>query len=83
MFPPSQSLRSSTDQLIWVTSVIPEPDTSAPVFTNVDVGENVLEYWKHNAVDRFSSQRAYYVDGEGDGGDATDMWTEKTIMTSE
>lgn len=78
--PPPESVRHGDEQVIWVTSLVPEPDTTLPMF-HERVSENVQSYHRHNGVKRFSSVRPYARDrGEID---TVLTWTEKTVLTSE
>lgn len=77
--PPPESVRHGDEQVIWITSLTPEPDASLPVFRDA-VPENVQSYYRYNGVKRFSSVRPYARD-RGDV-DTVLAWTEKTIVTS-
>lgn len=72
-------MRNGDEQVIWITSVIPEPDLSQPVFSD-HVEENVQMYWKYSGIRTFSTLRPYLLDpGEMD---PVMTWTEKTVLTS-
>ena len=76
--PPPETVRHGDELVIWVTSAVPEPDLSQPVFAE-GISENIQNHWKFNGIQRFSSQRPY-VRGESN---SVLTWTEKTILTSE
>ena len=83
---PTPPVRSGPEQVIWVTTVLPEPDRSLPVFVD-GVNENVQNYYRHNAIQTFSSLRPYRVhspatDADEDDGSGVMTWLEKAILTS-
>jgi hypothetical protein len=83
---PSPPLRSGPDQIIWITSITPEPDLSQRVFGD-GVHENVQRYYRYNNLKTFSSLRPYKVLSastraeDENGGVMT--WLEKTTLTCE
>lgn len=78
--PPPESVRHGDEQVIWITSLAPEPDLSLSVFRET-VPESVQSYRRHNGITRFFSVRPYARErGELD---TVLTWTEKTILTSE
>lgn len=46
-------IRFGTDQYIQCTSVVPEPDHSLPIFSNLDVPLAVKSYYEHRSVFSF------------------------------
>jgi len=83
---PSPPLRSGPDQIIWVTSVTPEPDLSNLVFTE-GVNENVQTYYRYNNIKTFSTLRPYKVLSAStrseDENAGVMTWLEKTTLTCE
>jgi len=81
---PSPPLRSGPDQIIWVTSVNPEPDLTHRVFAN-GVNENVQLYHRFNNIKTFSTLRPYKVlsaSARSEDENAGVMtWLEKTTLT--
>jgi dedicator of cytokinesis protein 3 len=78
--PPPEAVRHGPEPVIWVTSLVPEPDLSLPVFSD-RVSDSVQRYWRHNEVTQFSTTRPYAKDrGETQ---AVLSWTEKTVLTGE
>ena len=77
---PSESVRNSEKAVIWITSIVPEPDLLHPVFAD-SVSENVQLHWRFNGIKTFSSRRPYLVNPQEN--DPVLTWTEKTILTSE
>lgn len=83
---PAPPVRTGSEQVIWVTTVTPEPDKSLPMFAD-GVNENVQHYYRHNAIKTFSSLRPYKVHSpatnqEEDDGSGVMTWLEKAILTS-
>jgi dedicator of cytokinesis protein 3 len=83
---PLPPLRSGPDQIIWVTSVNPEPDLSHRVFSN-GVNENVQLYHRYNNIKTFSTLRPYKVLSAStrseDENAGVMTWLEKTTLTCE
>jgi len=83
---PLPPLRSGPDQIIWVTSVNPEPDLSHRVFQN-GVNENVQLYHRYNDIKSFSTLRPYKVLSAStrseDENAGVMTWLEKTTLTCE
>jgi dedicator of cytokinesis protein 3 len=81
---PSPPLRSGPDQIIWVTSVTPEPDLSQRMFAD-GVNENVQQYHRYNDIKTFSTLRPYKVLSSSSGGTEESAgvmtWLEKTVLT--
>jgi hypothetical protein len=81
---PLPPLRSGPDQIIWVTSVNPEPDLSHRVFSN-GVNENVQLYHRYNNIKTFSTLRPYKVLSAStrseDESAGVMTWLEKTTLT--
>jgi hypothetical protein len=81
---PSPPLRSGPDQIIWVTSVTPEPDLSQRMFAD-GVNENVQQYHRYNDIKTFSTLRPYKVLSSSSGGTEEGAgvmtWLEKTVLT--
>lgn len=44
---PPPDIRFGTDQYIQCTAVVPEPNRSSPIFTNLDVPLTVRTYYEH------------------------------------
>ena len=78
--PPPEAIRLGPESVIWVTSLVPEPDLSSPVFGE-NIAERVQDHWRNNAVKVFSSTRPYTK--ERAETEAVLTWTEKTVITSE
>ena len=47
---PPVDIRFGTDHYIQCTSVVPEPDHSLPIFSNLDVPLTVRTYYEHRSV---------------------------------
>lgn len=81
---PAPPLRAGPDQIIWVTSVTPEPDQSQPMFA-AGVDENVQLYYRHNGINTFSTLRPYKVHSPAtvteDDTTGVMTWLEKTTLT--
>jgi len=77
---PPESMRNGEEQVIWITSVLPEPDLSHPIFGD-SVAESVQVYRRYNEIRTFSSQRPYLVNPQE--ADPVLTWTEKTVLTSQ
>ena len=76
---PPEAVRNGEEEVIWITSVLPEPDLSQPVFADA-VAANVQLYWRHNGIKTFSTQRPYLADPQET--DPMMTWTDKTLLTS-
>ncbi|CUA66609.1 Dedicator of cytokinesis protein 3 [Rhizoctonia solani] len=74
---PSDEIRFGTAQYIQCTAVTPEPDRTLPVFTNPDVPIAIRTYYEHSYTRRFIPE------GHTRSNDARDVWTEKTVLTTE
>ncbi|WVQ67084.1 uncharacterized protein L199_005278 [Kwoniella botswanensis] len=77
--PPPSSARESSEPLIWVTPLTPEPDLSKPIFSD-GVAENVQSHWRYYDIREFSSLRPYMRDQ--DESEVVLTWTEKTVVTT-
>nr|XP_018260970.1 uncharacterized protein I303_06687 [Kwoniella dejecticola CBS 10117]OBR83128.1 hypothetical protein I303_06687 [Kwoniella dejecticola CBS 10117] len=77
--PPSTSIQQSTEPLIWVTPLAPEPDLTKPIFSD-RVSENVSSYFRSHRIKDFSSFRPYMRDQNEH--EVVLTWTEKTVLTT-
>ncbi|KAK8853154.1 hypothetical protein IAR55_003855 [Kwoniella newhampshirensis] len=78
-FPPPESIRLSSNLVIWVNSVTPEPDLTKPVFGEA-VDDSIQSYWRWNGIREWGSVRPYLRDPHEN--EAVLTWTEKTILTT-
>ncbi|ORX40680.1 hypothetical protein BD324DRAFT_654448 [Kockovaella imperatae] len=78
--PPPESDRDGEDQVIWITSVHPEPDPDHPALAE-GVPESIQSYHKNNEIKTFSCLRPYSrAESVGEG---VMTWIEKTWLTTE
>ncbi|WWC91624.1 uncharacterized protein L201_006570 [Kwoniella dendrophila CBS 6074] len=77
--PPPDSVKNSTESLIWVTPLTPEPDLTKPVFGDT-VSENVQNHYRYNGINEFSTLRPYMRDTNES--EMVLTWTEKTVVTT-
>ncbi|KAL7418467.1 Deoxycytidine kinase 1 [Cryptotrichosporon argae] len=77
--PPPESVRTGSEECIWITSVSPVPDLTAPMFREL-VNPAIQAYWKSNGINVFESQRPYIVDPEEK--ESVLQWIEKTRLTT-
>ncbi|CAE6455016.1 unnamed protein product [Rhizoctonia solani] len=80
---PPDEVRFGTAQYIQCTAVTPEPDRTLPVFTNPDVPIAIRTYYEHSSLNQFSYTRRFIPEGHTRSNDARDVWTEKTVLTTE
>ncbi|CAE6444733.1 unnamed protein product [Rhizoctonia solani] len=80
---PPDEVRFGTAQYIQCTAVTPEPDRTLPVFTNPDVPIAIRTYYEHSSLNQFSYTRRFIPEGHPRSNDARDIWTEKTVLTTE
>ncbi|CAE6510579.1 unnamed protein product [Rhizoctonia solani] len=80
---PPDEIRFGTAQYIQCTAVTPEPDRTLPVFTNPDVPIAIRTYYEHSSLNQFSYTRRFIPEGHTRSNDARDVWTEKTVLTTE
>ena len=59
---PPVDIRFGTDQYIQCTSVVPEPDRTLPIFSNLDAPLAVRSYYEHRSVWSFPVGLAMYID---------------------
>ncbi|WRT70308.1 uncharacterized protein IL334_007306 [Kwoniella shivajii] len=78
--PPLSSSKESTDPLIWITPLTPEPDLTKPVFGDAVI-ENVQSHWRYNGIREFSTLRPYMRDLNEV--EVVLTWTEKTVVTTQ
>lgn len=78
--PPPESVRLGEEPVVWVTSVVPEPDLNVPALAD-GIAENVQNHWRYNNIKVFSSQRPYLRDTRES--ETVLSWMEKTVLTSE
>ncbi|EPQ57371.1 hypothetical protein GLOTRDRAFT_137711 [Gloeophyllum trabeum ATCC 11539] len=77
---PPVDIRFGTDQYIQCTAVVPEPNRTLPVFTNLDVPVPVRTYYEHCAINLFSCSRPVTRQAR-DGSE--EVWIEKTYFSTE
>ncbi|KAG8745339.1 hypothetical protein FRC12_014567 [Ceratobasidium sp. 428] len=81
---PPDDVRHGSAQYIQCIAVTPEPDRTLPVFTNPDVPVTIRTYYEHSSLNQFSFVRRFVPEGHnGRSNDARDIWTEKTVLTTE
>ncbi|KAG9102699.1 hypothetical protein FRC06_001407 [Ceratobasidium sp. 370] len=81
---PPDDVRNGTAQYIQCIAVTPEPDRTLPVFTNPDVPVTIRTYYEHSSLNQFSFVRRFVPEGHNSrNNDARDIWTEKTVLTTE
>ncbi|ELU37716.1 cytoplasmic protein [Rhizoctonia solani AG-1 IA] len=78
---PPDEIRFGTAQYIQCTAVTPEPDRTLPVFTNPDVPIAIRTYY--DSLNQFSFTRRFVPEGHTRSNDTRDVWTEKTVLTTE
>ncbi|KAG8705728.1 hypothetical protein FRC08_001495 [Ceratobasidium sp. 394] len=81
---PPDDVRNGSAQYIQCIAVTPEPDRTLPVFTNPDVPVTIRTYYEHSSLNQFSYVRRFVPEGHNSrNSDARDIWTEKTVLTTE
>ena len=96
---PPVDIRFGTDQYVQCTSVVPEPDRSQPIFSNLDAPLPVRTYYEHRSVRLFPAGPLLCIDDTlsnsainlfsssrpiTKGRDGSEeSWIEKTYFTTE
>ncbi|KAI9221894.1 hypothetical protein BC828DRAFT_404514 [Blastocladiella britannica] len=80
---PGEETLTADGRFLQITTVVPEPDLSLPVFVKGDgVPEAVRSYFQFNDVRQFSVSRPMRK-GPKTGNEFLDLWTEKTTYVTE